>query len=277
MTQPVAVDAQGWMRKVERRLTLLERKPVGKGGGGAVTTIAVEDTTTLDLTLTGSPVTGYTIKGDVLLAPTSIAVTDTATIDMDVVGVGSSFTLAAAVSAVPVGLLTGPGTIAPALLPAPTPTPLTVTDTATVNMTLTGAGTAASPWNIKADVIGGSTPTPVVIAWNANFRDSTPLGQSVINKVGTKVTIDRFMVENATSLTLGTNGQVAAGTIPAGSRPTIEVRFPTSLNVSGNFMSIGQVLIATTGAITLQTNQPFTGVAAGGATWSGGTISWTAA
>lgn len=63
MNWPQAVDAQGWMRKTERRLTLLERKPSGAGG---VTSLAVQDTSTLDLTLTDDGAGGYTLKGDVL-------------------------------------------------------------------------------------------------------------------------------------------------------------------------------------------------------------------
>jgi microcystin-dependent protein len=56
------------MRKTERRIGLLERRPGGGGGGGGggSTQIAVQDTPTLDLTLTGTSALGYTIKGDVL-------------------------------------------------------------------------------------------------------------------------------------------------------------------------------------------------------------------
>jgi len=275
-----------WMRDQEKRVTSVERRRrrVPAGGGGGQTTISVSDTGTIDLTLTGDSSAGYGLSGRVI--------------------------------AVPVSLLTGPGTIAPALLPAAVPTPVSVTDTATVDLTLTGAGTAASPWNIKADVVGvgvptpltvtdtatidltltgagtavspwnikadliggGATGTPVTPGWGAGFRSNTaPLGPSVINKVGTKVVIDRFIVENATSLTLGTNGQVVAGTMPVGSRPTVEVRLPATVNATATFMDVGQVILGTDGTITLQTAVGFSGLGAGAVAWTTGSVSYTAA
>lgn len=111
-----------WMREQERRTRSLERRKRGlSGGSGGATTITVSDTATIDMVLTGSSSTGYGLSANVL--------------------------------AVPVSLLTGPGTIPPALLPTPAVPALGVTDTATIDMTLTGAGTTASPWNVKGDVI----------------------------------------------------------------------------------------------------------------------------
>jgi hypothetical protein len=62
-----------WMRSQEKRMTSVERRrrrPTSGGGGGGTgggsTTFAVQDTASLDLTLTGDPTTGYTLKGDVL-------------------------------------------------------------------------------------------------------------------------------------------------------------------------------------------------------------------
>lgn len=112
-----------WMRDQEKRMTSVERRRNRNtgGGGGGSTTIAVNDTATVDMTLTGS---------------------------------GSPYVLSADVAAVPVSLLTGPGTIAGSLLPA---IPLTVTDSATVDFTLTGAGTAASPYNLTATATGGGS------------------------------------------------------------------------------------------------------------------------
>lgn len=111
-----------WMREQERRTRSLERRKRGlTSGGGGATTITVTDTATIDMVLTGSSAAGYGLSANV--------------------------------TAVPVSLLTGPGTIPPALLPTPAVPALGVTDTPTIDMTLTGAGTTASPWNVSSAVL----------------------------------------------------------------------------------------------------------------------------
>lgn len=257
-----------WMRDQEKRITSVERRKRRFPASGGGTTISVTDTATIDMVLTGDSSAGYGLSSNVRAVPVSL-LTGPGTI---------APALVPAPTAVPVSALTGPGTIAPALLPAVTPTPITVTDTATIDLTLTGAGTAASPWNLRADLIGGAVvPVPVVVTWLPGFRDSTTIGPPVVNKVGTKVVVDRFTVENSATLSLGTNGQVNVATLPVGARPTIQVRFPAATNVAGAFMAAGQILINPDGTVTAQTNQPFTNAAAGAVIWAAGAVSWEAA
>jgi len=229
MTWPTVVDAQGWMRKVERRLGLLERRPAGGDGGtgGGSTTLAVADTATLDLTLTGNPTAGYLLKGDVLgnVAGTPLAVTDTATLDLTLTGNQTAgYTVSGSVISIP-----------PALV--------TVADTATLDMTVTGAGTVASPLVLKGDVL--SIPASVVTTADSTTIDFTVSGSGTAASprsiTGSVIAIPPALVTVADTTTVdmtvtgaGTAASplvVSAAVLPAG-RTTLSVTDTATLDLT---------------------------------------------
>ena len=205
-----------WMRDQERRMTSVERRKRRLSETTGQTTITVSDTDTINLTLTGDPAAGYGLSGEV--------------------------------SAVPVALLTGPGTIAPALLPAPTPTPLSVTDTTTVDLTLTGAGTAASPWNVKGDVLavpvalltGPGTIPPALLpaspvpaatgAWAYLAPATVTVAQNTAFTIGTSATTV-WTKELSGGVTL--NDTTGAFTIPTAGLYQLTIGVYYDANVSG--------------------------------------------
>lgn len=109
--------------------------------------LTVTDTATVDFTLTGAGTSAspYNLSATAAVAPTPIAVSDSTTVDLLLTGAGttaSPWLIRASVLSVPATMLTGPGTIAPALVPA---TPLTIFDSPTIDLALTGSGTSADP------------------------------------------------------------------------------------------------------------------------------------